>query len=80
MKNSENRPTKDGYRIDEARLQRYNDMKPVTKRILWFTVRATFKMMKWVVSAAFHIPGLVRRMATSHTDRKASRPIPPVQK
>jgi hypothetical protein len=52
----------------QQRLQYHNEMKPVYKSILGMTVRGALKMMKWMVKAAFQIPGLVKKMSANQTE------------
>jgi hypothetical protein len=66
MYNKENSsPDERRLQLDEHRLQQYNDLKPVTKRVLGWTLRAGVKMMKMILYTAFHLPGLVRKVAGS---------------
>jgi hypothetical protein len=73
--------------LDEHRLQQYNDLKPVTKRVLGMTLRVAGKMMKWILTTAFRIPGMVKRMAASNPapnpptiHHRATRSTPTAQK
>jgi len=58
----------------QQRLQYHNEMKPVYKSILGMTVRGAFTMMKWMVKAAFQIPGLVKRIS-AHPTVAARKPV-----
>jgi hypothetical protein len=65
--------------LNEDRLRQYNDIKPITKGLLWFTLRAAAKMMKFVAKAAFQIPGLVKKMASSDAAGTKSHRNTPTQ-
>jgi hypothetical protein len=91
MHNEQNTPTRRqdaiprrGLWIDERGLQHYNDLKPVTRKLFWWTLKSAGKMIKWVVKAAFHLPGLVKKMAPrvmpQEPVRRATHSNPPAQK
>jgi hypothetical protein len=61
-------------RLDERRLQQYNDMKPVTKRVLGMTIRAAGKMMKLILKTAFYLPGMVKRLVSAVPTRSSQHP------
>jgi hypothetical protein len=65
---------KENSRLDERRLQQYNDLKPVTKRVLGMTVRVAGQMMKLIVKSAYHLPGLVKRLVSAVPKRSSQRP------
>jgi len=54
---------KQRLRIDEERLRQYNEMKPAAKKMLTITARIALKMMKLIARTAWHLPGIVKRLA-----------------
>ena len=50
----------------------FEELKPVMKEMLILTAKTTWKMLKLMARAAYHIPGLVRKLS-------AKNPVAPVK-
>ena len=51
----------DSSRDSQDRLHQYDHLIPPMKKVLKFTAKATWFMMKTLVKAAFHLPALIRK-------------------
>jgi hypothetical protein len=50
----------------------FEELKPVMKEMLILTAKTTWKMLKLMARAAYHIPGLLRKLS-------AKNPVAPVK-
>ena len=66
--NSSRRTSKSSSRTMSPQVDRYNHLIPSANRLLAFTVKATWKMMKAIFSFAFHLPNAFTR-ANTPTDK-----------
>ena len=57
-----------------TRFHQYDHLIPPIKRVLKFTARATWFMMKTLVKAAIHIPALLHK--ATHTPKPPSEKLP----
>jgi hypothetical protein len=52
---------------------RYDHLVPPAKRLLKATAKATWKMMRLLMTAAFRIPGLVKKHTAKQPDKTISQ-------
>jgi hypothetical protein len=74
IKQNDTERQKDRAYRDE-RLRQYDSMAPQAKKILVFTARLGWKMMKGLVKIAFRIPGLTRKFI-QHQQKRQPSPDP----
>jgi hypothetical protein len=53
---------------------KYDHLIPPAKKVLKFTARATWFMMKSLVKAAFYLPGLISRAAEHDSPGRSPKP------